>query len=359
MKNIIDFIKEKSYYFLGGTVLLLILIIAISSCSTGGESYSSIENNMKSAAKKYYTDNEDLLPTQIGNSVKVSLDTLIEIEYLKEVKDPNNKNNLCTGYVEVVKLEEDYSYVPMLKCKDNYEPEYLVDIIKKSGTDDIGNGIYEINGEFIYRGENINNYVLFNDIVWRIVKINSNGNIKLVAANKSEDTYSWDTRYNSDKGYSYGITTDYKLTNMRKTLNEYYNNIFTNDNKGKIVLEKICIGSCNENSYDKTQECTKTIEDEYVSLLNLSDYQIASLDAGCTNPMKKECVNRNYLNSNDINTWLLNPVEGYSFKMYVLNGSTYYTNASNVKKINPVIYLNKNVITVEGKGTLEAPYKIK
>ena len=112
MKNLLSYIKDKSYYLLGGTVLIIILLVVISSCSSNGGSYSSIENKMVTAAQKYYANNKNLLPKVDGSQVRVTISTLVDKELLKEVKDPKNKNNLCSGYVEVTKVSKDYSYIP-------------------------------------------------------------------------------------------------------------------------------------------------------------------------------------------------------------------------------------------------------
>ena len=105
MKNLLDYIKDKSYYLLGGTVLIIILLIVISSCSSGnGGSYASIENKMIVAAKKYYSNNKNALPKLEGSQVRVTISTLVDKELLKEVKDPKDKSNLCSGYVEVTKV---------------------------------------------------------------------------------------------------------------------------------------------------------------------------------------------------------------------------------------------------------------
>ena len=43
-----------------------------------------------------------------------------------------------------------------------------------------GEGLYNSNGIYIYKGENVNNYVLFSNMLFRIVKINSDKTIDIV-----------------------------------------------------------------------------------------------------------------------------------------------------------------------------------
>ena len=60
-------------------------------------------------------------------------------------------------------------------------------------------------GEYVYRGDDVKNYVSFNNQLWRIVKVDSEGDIKLVLAQYTKDSYVWDDAYNEDKKNSVGI----------------------------------------------------------------------------------------------------------------------------------------------------------
>lgn len=369
MKNIIDFIKDKSYYFLGGTVIIFILLIIIGSCSNkSGGSYEAIESKMVSAAKEYYSNRKDRLPKEENGTVKVTIGTLVEAELINEIVDPSDKANTCSGYVEVTKVGEDYSYLPFLTCKGNYEPKYLKDIVKEVKQDEYGNGVYTINNELVYRGDDVNNYVSFNNQLWRIVKVDSEGDIKLVLAKYTEDSYAWDKAYNSEKKESVGITTDYLHTNIRKVLNEYYESNFDNDSKAKIVSKNLCVGKYEKTdpfnketeNYSKEKECSIIKENEKIGLLTATDYQNASLDTNCITLKSKECGNYNYLSSGDINTWLLNSSSRNTYKVLLLSNKVINeSNASNKKKVNPVIYLTNKSIVMQGDGTLEKPYIIK
>lgn len=367
MKNLIDYFKDKIYYIMGGTIIVIILLVLISSCSSSGGSYDKIEQKMVSAAKSYYVSHEKNLPKEENGTVKVTINTLIEAELLKEVKDPKNKDQDCSGYVEVTKVGKEYSYTPFLVCKGNYEPKYLTDIIKSVKTDEYGNGVYTINDELVYRGDDVKNYVQFNNQLWRIVKVDKEGDIKLVLATKTEDSYVWDDSYNSEKESSVGITTDYLHTDIRKSLNDYYKDNFDKDNKAKIVSKTLCTGGYNYNSeysqlddtFSVDKECSETKEDEKIGLLNASDYQNASLDTGCTNLQSKECSNRNYLYSDEISTWLLNRVSTNSYKVLYISYGIEVSDASNEKRINSVIYITSKSIISSGRGTKNKPYIVK
>lgn len=362
MKNILEFIKDKSYYFLGGTVVIFILLIIIGSCSNGsGNSYEAIEENMVAAAEEYYSTRENRLPKEDGESIKVTIGTLVEAELMKDVTDPSDSSKMCSGYVEVTKVGKEYSYLPFLTCKGNYEPKYLTDIVKSVKADEYGNGVYTINNELVYKGEDVNNYVSFNNQLWRIVKVDSEGDIKLVLANVTQDTYPWDEAYNSEADYNSGITTNYLNTNIRKTLKSYYNKNFDKDTKVKIVSKNICVGKYNENdNFSVEKECSVIKENEKIGLLTLTDYQNASLDTKCLNLQSQECSNYNYLaNKNEFSSWVNNIYSENTYEVFYINEMVFKTVASNYLSINPVIYVTSKSIVTTGKGSINNPFVIK
>lgn len=361
MSNILNFIKEKSYILLIGTVVIIIFLVIITSCSGNKmSSYEGIESSMVSAAKSYYISKEDRLPKEDGETIKVSISTLIEAELLEEVIDPNNKEQTCNGYVEVIKVGKEYSYVPFLTCSGNYEPKYLTDLVKESKLDEYGNGVYNINGEYVYRGDDVKNYVKFNEQIWRIMRVNSNNEIKLILNDYLEDEYEWDTSFNVEEDEYVGVTTDYLNTNMRKVLLNFYNTNFQTDIKAHIVKKDWCIGALTiDENFNRDKECLKIKEQEYVGLMNISDYGAATLDVNCNNPEQEQCTNRNYLSIPNINTWTMNSVEGSTSEMYVFSiGILSSEEAYSMQKINPVIYLSSKVVA-HGKGTLEEPFIVK
>lgn len=365
MKNLIDYFKDKIYYIMGGTIIVIILLVLISSCSSSGGSYESIEQKMVSAAKNYYASHEKNLPKEENGTVKVTINTLIEAELLKEVKDPKNKDQDCSGYVEVTKVGKEYSYTPFLVCKGNYEPKYLTDIVKQSKQDEYGNGVYEMGGEYVYRGDDVKNYVSFNNQLWRIVKVDSEGDIKLVLAQYTKDSYAWDDAYNENKKNSVGITTDYLHTSIRKKLNDYYKNNFDKDAKAKIVSKDLCVGKYDIDDettdiFSVEKECSIIKENEKVGLLSASDYKNACLSENCSDVKNLGCKNRNYMsNSDEFRTWLLNSSSKNTYEVLYLDEDINVSMASRSKKINYVIYVSDKTIILSGNGSYNKPYLVK
>lgn len=364
MSNLIDYVKDKIYYILGATVVIILLIIILSSCSGGGNSYSKIEEKMEAAAKKYYETRKNKLPKENDSSVQVTIGTLIDAELLKEIKDPKNKNNTCSGYVQVKKVDNNYVYIPFLTCKGNYEPKYLSDVVKDSKLDEYGNGVYEVNGEYVYRGEDVNNYITFNNQTWRIIKVDKDGDIELMYYPKETQIIprlAWDTSYNAEKDDTVGNTSDYFHTNIRKELQKWYDDNFEDSKKAMIVSKNICTGR--KKIDDDTSidiECSATQPNEKVGMLRVSDYKIASLDNNCVRYDSKECINRNYLSSSEnIYTWLLTSVGDNTYEVYYLDKKIDYARANVEKRVLPIIYLTKDTIIKSGTGKTSDSYIIK
>ena len=82
--------------------------------------YESLEKDIILTAEQYYADHRSLLPRSVGQSRKVSLQTLVQNNYLKkgDVVDYGKQEcNLTSSYVSVVKeSKEDYNYSLYLKC---------------------------------------------------------------------------------------------------------------------------------------------------------------------------------------------------------------------------------------------------
>lgn len=356
----IEFIREKSYYLLGGTVILIILIVIIAGCSNKKSGYGSIEDKMIKAAASYYANRKNGLPKIDGDTVDVDINTLIEAKLLKEVKDPKDKNNTCSGHVTVTNVDGEYDYMPYLYCEGNYELKKLSDIVKSSEVDEYGNGVYEINDSYVYRGDELDNYVSFDGYLWRIVSMNQDGVIRIVRVHDSdEEEFTYDDRYNSEVEENYGITDDFLYTEMRKTLSNYYKDLDT-DIKAHLVKSNICVGSVGVDQHSSdANECAQLEKNMYVGLLRMSDYENASLDQKCLNFNMFECTNRNYLATTEVKSWLLTKAAENNYQVYYLSDHIIKRDAVSYEFIAPVLSLKNNTYIEEGKGTLDEPYVIK
>lgn len=82
--------------------------------------YKLLEDELTNAAKIYILNNYPIL----DDKIIVSLNKLIENNYIDKLVDPDDKKNTCNGYV----IYNDNNYSSYINCNDNYISEgYNVD----------------------------------------------------------------------------------------------------------------------------------------------------------------------------------------------------------------------------------------
>ncbi|HOZ54241.1 MAG TPA: hypothetical protein PKY25_02825 [Bacilli bacterium] len=361
MGKVIEFIREKIFFIAIILVVIVVVIIILGLVMGNDEltSYKNIEKNMVAAAKDYYEDRENRLPTTINEKVNVSLSVLVDGKYIKEVKDPQDSDTICTGRVETTKASDGYLYEAYLNCGSNYINKNLADELTTNlEKDENGNGLYQVGNNYIFKGDNVKNYVEFNGELWKIVKIDSSKDIELLKSKRLESDYVWDDRYNIETETSEGIN-DYNISRIKDSLNEYYNTAFDDEIKSKIVKKEFCTGKRGDsNSFDNSIECaTKT--ELYIGLLTASEYYQASLDPNCKNFGEIQCDNYNYFSEYSISTWTITGSISQSNRVYYISNGVFTTKASNQKSLRPVIFLSSSVVYTGGNGTFDDPYIIK
>ncbi|MEG1495166.1 MAG: hypothetical protein RR406_02585 [Bacilli bacterium] len=367
--------KKKLYIILGsitGAIVVVILGVVIFGVMANSKlSYNEVETKMIKATEKYYLSNKNLLPKIEGEEVSLDVSTLVAGKYMKSLSDLLDKNTSCQGKVTVKKNGERYFYNPSLTCGDKYSTKTLREvIIGKTDLTSDGSGIYDLNGEKVFRGENPNNYVSFAKGIWRIVKVDKKGNIELISYNNdiSKSSVLWDDRYNAEKDSTVGIN-DYPKSRIRETLVNYYNNekFFTELDKARMIANNFCIGkrSKTDTSKDGSAECGQVMELEPIGLLPVYDVLNASLDLNCKATKDSSCQNYNYLvkqgdKITNSNYWLGTATAEDTYNVYTSYvGTVAEKRAGSTASLRPVIYLNSNVLFSKGLGTLDNPYIIK
>ena len=260
-----------------------------------------------------------------------------------------------------------------------------------------------------YHGSNPNNYVSFNNELWRIIGVFGD-NVKLIRKDSLGDL-SWDSSESSvNNGYGvnewsqadlknylntmyYGGTTvtcygrynNGTKTCPTNTLDETSKSLIDNHiwNTGAIEYNtrtdtlafysaergnetgKICTGGqwCND-TVTRTTEWTG-----YIGLPYVTDWAYASSESVCeTNMQKKDssnllvCKNNNWMQRNTW-AWYLSPSADGSYANYAwaVSGDGYASNysAANSLVVVPSIYLKSNVLIESGNGTSSNPYILK
>ena len=220
---------------------------------------------------------------------------------------------------------------------------------------------------YYYKGNVIDNYINFNDMCFRIVRILGNGNIKLIledANNTCENlndtitnTYETDKLFfddfNNDNSYNFkNITDDNKLY----LANESWNNLTTKDIKYN-DLDEILTES-------DLEICTKDNTCEYNYNLNkIEDLKfenpINSIFGSLSYKEVKLIGDNSYLNNNKFNLIELSNYKNNTDYRYIYEDNKLTTELVSTKyNYRPSIVLNSN-ITVTGNGTISNPYIIK
>jgi hypothetical protein len=362
-------IDKKILIILGIVILLPIFIIVflaiIQGCGNSKITAEKYENKMVVAAEQYFTDKG--LPTNESELKTVELSTLVKEGYIKSTEDLIGDSS-CKGTVTVRKNgllydenKEGYlNYIVDLVCNN-----YQTNTLKKNILEDLvtqGNGLYEMNGYYVYKGNDVNNYVSFFDKDYVILNVDKNGIAKLLKIEKEELDVVWDNKYNIDNDSLSGINK-YNESSIKRALNTVYNSekVIKTSAKKHLVANDVCVDSTKYlNGELKKYSCTNKIENQVISLIDIDDYALASLDENCTGLYSRSCINYNYLKGLRISTWTMNSLSDNSYEVYYLsNGNLKKQVASDYNYYNIVIYLDINEKIVSGNGSLNKPYVIK
>ena len=395
-------------------ILGIIVVVALPqiSGSIGSKKekqYNKIVKIVENAGKVYLTENV--------TRDSVSIDKLIESDYLTSgLKNPIN-NTPLTGCVKKITSDgvTKYKY-EVDNCPD--ENIFIVDHITNLYNDEetrIKDGLKKDNTpdqNIRYYGSNPNNYVLFNNELWRIIGVFGN-NVKLVRS-ESLGSLSWDSSESSvNEGWGVNEWSQADLKNYLNTM--YYggdttvtcydgrNNQTTTcptntlDNTAKTLIDNYTwnTGAPNYSKlYDSTTNTLDTVEfykaergnetgkicssgkwcndtvtrttewTGYIALPYLTDWAYASENSICETNMQVQASSNNFICNNNNwmqrGGWTLSPSAFTINANYVwyVDGLPNFTDASNAlaDAVFPAIYLKSNILIESGKGTSSDPY---
>lgn len=310
---------------------------------------------------------------------------------------------LCVGYAA-------FSTQLSLTAKGNIK-DYNAAWQLKNNIVTTGDGLYldeYESGRYIYRGQNPDNYIVFNDELWRIISVESDDTLKIILDSDRLGYKSWDSSTNRNnesntycnRQFSYqdfiqywgcsvwagvdGIYNDgeYEGTvTMDATLNHYLNSEFydsLNSDKKYIVSHNFNIGMWNgtdDSIYDIYLSEKFNIWYGKLGLLSASDFLKASSNKNCNSYFSSRytdaCIfeNGNYLDKFKKESWTINAYKSTTNNLHTASIRTFgaYFNdkkgalsgsySSALYLVRPVVYLI-NDIKLDGNGTEIDPYKI-
>ena len=271
----------------------------------------------------------------------------------------NPENTPINGKLSV-ELEKDMNTLANVVLKNNIINEKtktpLGEIAKEEeglieNSDDIGTSYY-------FRGNVTNNYVSFANLMWRIVKINGDGSVKLVL----DDLINNNTQFYKDQ---FDLT--FPTSSIYESLNAWYNtNLKEFDNL--IANHRFCTDATNgENGFssltriyinkDPIFQCLGTTNSAKIGLLTADEISFA----GANNKAQNDLY---YLYNENIKSgwWTMSPAKNndgtISYIEIQKNGQMNSgTNGFLFRGVRPVINLIKKA-TVTGNGSKENPYVV-
>lgn len=358
-----DKIKKIMIIVIGVFVVFFLFLFLLSSCKKK-LTPERLESEIVDKTKDYYSYNEDELPTD-GMVLTLSLGDLVTKGIIDELEDLLEKNTTCSGNIVIENNNGYYMYSPSLSCT-SLKGEYTTTNLKEVLLENVvtsGSGLYNINNAYYFRGDTVNNYIKFDGILWRITKINEDGTIRLLEDNR-RTAVQWDDRYNSLKLSNTGIN-NYVNNGVNSRIKDYLEKIYnseevlSNDGKGYIKQTKLCVGkrSPEETNNTGSIECSETIENQYVGLLQVNEYILASLDVNCVKTSSIDCTNYNYLAKFVSPYWTITSNSENNYQVYKISNNVNLSNANNSSMARLVINISENT-SVTGTGTEDDPYLV-
>lgn len=342
----------------GIVVLTIIILLVFHAVTNKKMTYKKVEEKVLTAAKKYYKENNKSLP-ELNKKVTINDSTLTAAGYLKNMSDLTSKlDATCTAEVVVTNKENKYRYTVLLNCGEKYSTKTLVSKLKSKGTVTSGIGLYDLNGELVYRGENPNNYIKISNKMYRIVKITDDK--ALLIYNEKTSPVAWDDRFNTERNFYDGIN-DYTISRIRDHIN--YLNLVKDEDKDLLELQTLYTGGRNISDIynDGSIEKSNIYDNQVYGLLPLYDYINASIDNNCMSAETESCTNYNYLSKYEYNWWTITPDATNTYKVFRVDdeGAIDLVRCNAHAYTRPTIMLAADVLYASGDGTEKNPYMVK
>lgn len=234
----------------------------------------------------------------------------------KVMIDSSKVNSSKAGSYDVTYTIRDSSYNKTVVTRKVVVAYNLTEIVRNA-TDESN----------YYKGNNVNNYLLFSGMLFRIVNVNEDGSIKLIS-----DSAVTNLRSNYD---------DYEGSNIDMWLKEvFYKSLNNADNY--LIDSTYCVGKINSIK-DYGTYCDSKITSK-VGLLNIDDYVKTLLNNNTS------IYTTSFMLSNKIgNNYVKAPFD---------NNTSIGISSGILAPIRPVVTLKSNLYLLSGDGSSSNPYKL-
>ncbi len=198
-----------------------------------------------------------------------------------------------------------------------------------------GSGLYKKDDKYIFIGSDVNNYLYYSGILWRIIEVNDNS-IKLITDDIQTSIF-WGNDLNYNNSYIRGwLNPD---SNINHT-GIFYQNL----NNPELYLNKsdFCYGKVSDASYNCEEK-----QNDYVGLLTINEYERARGKESYLNIGSYFWT----INTSDDNIW-------YVLDTGELNDNAFTEQNYYSYGVRPVINLKKDINFISGDGSQSNPYII-
>lgn len=227
-----------------------------------------------------------------------------------------------------------------------------------------GDGLYIDNlGVCFYKGTHPNNYIMFNNELWRIISFKPNDPIKIVRNDFIGNMY-WDYESN------FSVSNDWaKPSSLNTYLNGIYYKSLSSKAQSQIVSHNWGIGSVAFRNNNLTKQISAENSRNWrgkIGLIAASDYIRANSNQKCStfqshNDNNSVCKGTNWLfTTSKMMWWTISPFATKSDSVILINnqgsmGEVHVTLADGAG-VRPTVYLNSNIRITGGNGTSSDPY---
>ena len=381
----------------------------------GPEGYTSLEDN---EVKVYLTDENDnplVGPTLISNLSNYNLYSKVN-SHTENSLEIQNRYKIRVWIDEGVEDSYDWSTQNNLYynfkigvTSSEYDPvgsEVLISKVWSDGLEKISHTgdstlqspFDQDTEEYRYRGSNPENYVSFNNELWRIIGVfpvdDGTGNIEnriKIIRNESIGVMAWNDCVSSDGNVcddTGKLTNNWKYASLNTYLNGEYYNSLTLDAQNMVGSSKYYLGSAiyrlmiAANASERYKFERKISGSDYyygdnpnsvvskIGIMYVSDYMYAA--TGCDDKTGyvssgddiRLCKDDNFLYLN-IYEWTIMPYGKTTDDLWNamhINPTGYIANhrvndlSSSSENVRPVLYLLPNVKILFGDGTIDNPY---
>lgn len=188
-----------------------------------------------------------------------------------------------------------------------------------------GDGLYKEGGNYIFKGAEVNNYIMYSNLLWRIVKINNDGTMDIILDEPINDL-KWNSK-----------VTSYVKSDVHQYLNDIFLKVL---NKDLLVPTTICTDTITDL---KKVTCETSDKESYVKLISITDFLNSKTDT-------------TYINQED-SLWTSDAAKDKIW--YVGNVNISSDVPSESYRIKPVVTLKSALTLVGGDGKKSTPYKIE